>query len=57
MIVRNKFMKVRCTKCKNEQIIFSRPAATVHCLVCDEVLAKSTGGKAHIEARVLEVLE
>ena len=57
MIVTSKFVKVRCSKCKNEQIIFSKAASNVKCLVCDETLAKSTGGKAHIDARVLEILD
>ena len=53
----SKFIKVRCSKCKNEQIIFGKAAKTVKCLVCDEVLGNSTGGKTNVEARILEVLE
>lgn len=52
----SKFVKVRCAKCKNEQVIFGKAAMEVKCLVCGETLAKSTGGKADIKARVLEVL-
>ncbi|MCL4400371.1 MAG: 30S ribosomal protein S27e [Candidatus Parvarchaeota archaeon] len=48
------FSKVRCQKCKNEQVIFIKAASTVKCLVCEEVLAESTGGKAKIVAEVLE---
>ncbi len=47
-----KFLRVRC-KCKNEQIIFDRPATVVRCLVCKEVLAEPRGGKAVIGAKVL----
>lgn len=50
------FISVRCKKCKNQQIIFSKPSMNIHCLVCDEELAKSTGGKAEILGQVLEVL-
>ncbi len=54
----SKFLKVRCNKCKNEQIIFGKAASTVKCLVCGELLASPTGGKTKVaEARVLEVLE
>lgn len=53
----SKFIKVRCPKCKNEQIIFGKSATVVKCLVCDRVLAESTGGKSKIKARILEVLE
>lgn len=53
----SKFIKVRCPKCKNEQIIFGKSASQVPCLVCGRLLASPTGGKAKIKARVLEVLE
>lgn len=48
------FSKVRCPKCKNEQVIFTKAASNVKCLVCEEMLAKSTGGKAKIVAEVIE---
>ena len=54
---RSKFVKVRCAKCKNEQIIFGNASTIVHCLVCDKEVAHPNGGKAKISARVLEVLE
>ena len=54
---KSKFIKVRCNKCKNEQIIFGKPAKKITCLVCGETLAESTGGKAKIKARILEVLK
>ena len=53
----SKFLKVRCPKCKNEQITFGKVSTTVKCLVCGKVLAKPSGGKATVEARILEVLE
>lgn len=53
----SKFIKVRCTKCKNEQIIYGNASNIVTCLVCNENLAYPTGGKSKISARVLEVLE
>ena len=53
----SKFIKVRCTKCKNEQVIFGKCASEVKCLVCNNELASPSGGKSSIKARVLEVLE
>ena len=53
----SKFVKVRCSKCKNEQILFGKAAQTVECLVCGKTLAEPTGGKTRIKARILEVLE
>ncbi len=54
---KSKFIKVRCAKCKNEQIIFGNASSNVLCLVCNKEVAYSTGGKSRISARVLEVLE
>ena len=53
----SRFIKVRCSKCKNEQIIFGKPATEIKCLVCNSTLAEPTGGKGKIKARILEVLE
>lgn len=50
------FIKVRCEKCKNEQVVFGKASTKVKCLVCDEVLVVPTGGRAVIKSRVLEVL-
>ncbi len=52
--VESNFSKVRCQKCKNEQVIFTKAASQVKCLVCGEILAKSAGGKAEIVAERIE---
>ncbi len=44
----SRFLRVKCEKCKNEQVIFEKTASVVKCLVCGEVLARPGGGKAHI---------
>ncbi|MEK6936832.1 MAG: 30S ribosomal protein S27e [Nanoarchaeota archaeon] len=54
---KSRFIKVRCSKCKNEQIIFGKPSTKVKCLVCSSILSDPEGGKGKIKARVLEVLE
>lgn len=53
----SKFVKVRCPKCKNEQIIFGKASSEIKCLVCSKVLAAPTGGKSLVKSRILEVLE
>ena len=53
----SKFIKMRCPKCKNEQITFGKTSTAVNCLVCGKAIAEPTGGKARAKARVLEVLE
>lgn len=51
-----RFVKVRCSKCQNEQIIFGKASSTVKCLICDNILVETSGGKAKIKAKVIEVL-
>ena len=53
----SKFIKIRCPKCKNEQILFGKASTKVLCLVCSKELADPVGGKSRVKARVLEVLE
>ncbi len=53
----SKFVRVKCKKCKNEQIIFNKASMVVNCLVCNSALAEPTGGKAKINAGVAEVLD
>lgn len=53
----SKFVKMRCPKCRNEQIMFGKASSKIKCLVCGKVLAEPTGGKSKIKARILEVLE
>ncbi len=53
----SKFIKLRCTKCKNEQVVFGKSASKINCLVCGKELAAPTGGKTRVKSRILEVLE
>ncbi len=52
----SKFWKVKCEKCKNEQVVFSNATTKVVCLVCGEVLATPTGGQAHAHSAPSEQL-
>ena len=53
----SKFIKIRCAKCKNEQIVFGKSTSVVKCLVCGKILTEPTGGKSKVKSRILEVLE
>jgi len=53
----SKFLKVVCSKCKNEQVIFNKASSNIKCLVCGSELAEATGGKAKIKSKVLQVFE
>ncbi|MBR9681936.1 MAG: 30S ribosomal protein S27e [Candidatus Altiarchaeota archaeon] len=54
---KSKFIRVKCSQCKNEQTVFNKPATEVKCLVCAKVLMKSTGGKGKAESKVVQVFE
>jgi ribosomal protein S27E len=51
-----KFIKVKCSKCKNTQTIFGKASTKVRCFECNTVLALPSSGKAKIRAKVEEVL-
>jgi len=53
----SKFLKVKCSKCKNEQIIFEKASSPVKCLVCGNILAEPTGGKVEVKSKIIEVLK
>ena len=53
----SKFIKIRCSKCKNEQIVFGKSSTQVFCLVCGKLLVEPKGGKSQVKDRILEVLE
>jgi len=50
------FIRVKCPKCGNEQVVFDRPSIAPKCSVCDEQLADPAGGKAKIRSEILQVL-
>lgn len=53
---RSKFLKVECSKCGKEQVIFGSAAEEIRCRECREVLAESTGGKANVKTKIKEIL-
>jgi small subunit ribosomal protein S27e len=54
---RSTFLRVRCPKCGNEQLLFSNAVNKVSCNVCGETLAEPTGGKAKIKGEITAILE
>ena len=52
----SRFIKVKCSKCKNSQVIFGKASTKVRCLDCNSIIALPAGGKAKIRSRVEEVL-
>jgi small subunit ribosomal protein S27e len=54
---RSVFLRVRCQKCGNEQLVFSNAVNKITCNVCEELLAEPSGGRAKINGDVQAVLE
>jgi small subunit ribosomal protein S27e len=54
---RSVFLRVKCPKCGNEQLLFSNSVNKIGCNVCGETLATPTGGRAEINGEVQSVLE
>jgi small subunit ribosomal protein S27e len=54
---RSNFIKVKCPECGNEQVVFDRASITVHCNICNAVVAEPTGGKASVKGTIVAALE
>jgi len=54
---RGKFLRVKCLKCGNEQLLYSNAVNKVTCNVCGEILAEPAGGKAKIKGEILTAFE
>ena len=52
------FIRVNCTDCGYETILFDRASASISCSICGATLAKPAGGKADLSgSTVVDVLE
>ncbi|MFH1403755.1 MAG: 30S ribosomal protein S27e [Candidatus Altiarchaeota archaeon] len=56
-VTESRFLRVKCNDCGNEQVIFGASSSTIKCLVCDKVMAKSTGGKTQVKTQIIAVLD
>lgn len=54
---RSSFVRVKCQKCGNEQVIFGNATNRVNCNVCGVELAEPTGGKIRIKGEIITVFE
>jgi len=53
---KSKFLKISCPRCHNLKIIFGKSSSLTKCDKCNRLLIKTTGGKAKIKARVVQIL-
>lgn len=51
------FIRVKCLKCGNEQVLFNSAVNKVTCNVCGTELAEPRGGKAKIRGEVVAIFE
>ena len=54
---RSGFLRVKCLKCGNEQVVFDHAVNRVVCNVCGTELAIPSGGKAVIKGEIVAVFE
>jgi small subunit ribosomal protein S27e len=54
---RSSFIRVKCSKCGNEQVVFGSAVNKVNCNVCGTMLAEPSSGKAKIKGEIVGVLE
>lgn len=54
---KSRFLRVKCSDCGNEQVMFGSASTSVNCLVCGKTIAKPRGGKANILTKIVAVLE
>ncbi|MBX5327939.1 MAG: 30S ribosomal protein S27e [Candidatus Bathyarchaeota archaeon] len=54
---RSSFLRVKCQKCGNEQLVFNHAVNKVNCNVCGTELASPSGGKAIIKGEIVAVFE
>lgn len=51
-----KFVKIKCSDCENEQVTFKQVSSPVDCMVCGATLAEPTGGKSDFQGEIIEEL-
>ncbi|MEM4182090.1 MAG: 30S ribosomal protein S27e [Candidatus Pacearchaeota archaeon] len=52
-----KFIKIKCSKCGNEQVVFGKASTKVKCNNCGKIIVKPSGGNAKIRAKVEKVIK
>jgi ribosomal protein S27E len=53
----SRFVSVQCTQCGEKRIMFSHSTRDIHCKSCGEIIAKKTGSKAIIVAKILDTFD
>ena len=51
------FLNIQCSKCGENNIIYSHTTSNIYCKSCHELLAERTGGKAKINGNLISALD
>ncbi len=52
--VGNKFIKIKCPDCGNEQVTYTKISSQVACFICGNTIARPTGGTLETTSEVVE---
>jgi small subunit ribosomal protein S27e len=54
---RSNFLSVQCLRCEEQKVIFSHATMDLFCKSCGESIAKKTGARANILAKIINTLD
>jgi small subunit ribosomal protein S27e len=51
------FLNIQCSKCGENNIVYSHTTSNIYCKSCNELLAERSGGKAKINGNLTGTLD
>jgi small subunit ribosomal protein S27e len=51
------FLNIQCSKCGENNIVYSHTTSNIYCKSCNELLAERSGGKAKINGTLTGTLD
>ena len=51
------FLNIQCSKCGENNIIYSHTTSNIFCKSCNELFAERSGGKAKINGNLISALD
>jgi small subunit ribosomal protein S27e len=51
------FLNIQCSKCGENNIIYTHTTSNISCKSCNELLAERSGGKAKINGNIIGTLD
>jgi small subunit ribosomal protein S27e len=51
------FLNIQCSKCGENNIIYSHTNSNIYCKSCNELIAERSGGKAKINGILISALD